>query len=604
MLKAGLLLLVAGLLVNRTYSQEPSLKESPQVLLASESTVGQLVPELIITDLHGQQRKLSAYSSERYLVIAFTSTSCPLCRKYAPTLARLEKQYANRSVAFLFINPTATDNTEEIRKHPFAGVYCHDIKGEVTAALGIRSTTEVVVIDAARTVVYRGAVDDQYGLGYSLDAPKQHFLKQALDELLSGRQPLIQATSAPGCILDAPSKQPVKQPITYYGRISRIVQMHCLECHRTGGVAPFTLDSYEALIAHKGMIGKVVEKGTMPPWFAASPPAGQHSRWINDRSIPTQDKADLLNWLKGTHEIGNPQDAPLPRVFDEHWQIGKPDAVLKFEKPVSIKAEGTMPYQNIRVESSFEEDKWVQAVEVRPSARGVVHHVIVSVIPSGTVLDRIRNRGSGDAVARLREGGDERSGFFAIYVPGNGQLVFPPGFAKKLPKGAKLNFQMHYTPNGTATTDQTEIGFVFAREKPQFEVKVAGIANLRFEIPPQAANYEVTQRLRIPFDATIMGFVPHMHLRGKACRYEVVSPDERKQVILDIPRYDFNWQLLYRLKEPLALKQGDVLLYTSWYDNSDKNRANPDPSKTVRWGPQTYDEMMLGYVEYFIPAKP
>ena len=589
--------------VSPVLAGEAGTKEMPRILRAAESTVGRLTADITFNDIQGKPHRLSEYKSKQLLVIAYTSVSCPLCRKYAPTLARLEKQYADKGVAFLFVNPTASDNVDEIKKHGFAGVYCHDRDGKLTAALGTTSTTEAIVLDAARTVVYRGAVDDQYGLGYSLDAAKKNYLSEALDDLLASKSPRVAATTAPGCALDAPVSVKSTSAVSYYATISRIMQMHCVECHRSGGVGPFALDTYDSVIAHKGMIKKVVDKGTMPPWFAVAASKSEHSPWINDRSLPAQDKQDLLAWLNGSLEKGNAADAPLPRQFDEHWQIGKPDATFKFPKPVAIKAEGTMPYQNIRVETNLDEDKWVQAVEVKPSARGVVHHVIVSIVQPGALLDRLRSRAQGEGETRSRDGTDERSGFFAIYVPGNSQLVFPEGFAKKLPKGAKLNFQMHYTPNGTATEDQTEIGFIFAKSKPLYEVKVAGIANLRFEIPPGADNHQVTQALRLPFDANVIGFVPHMHLRGKACRYEITSPTERKQVILDIPHYDFNWQLLYRLKEPLQLKKGDMLLYTSWYDNSEKNPANPDPKKAVRWGPQTFDEMMLGYVEYFVPVK-
>jgi hypothetical protein len=190
-------------------------------------------------------------------------------------------------------------------------------------------------------------------------------------------------------------------------------------------------------------------------------------------------------------------------------------------------------------------------------------------------------------------------------VPGNSTLAYPDGFAKRLPKGARLRFQMHYTPNGTATTDQTRIGLVWAKQPPQHEVRVAGIANPRISIPPGADNHREEASLRLPMDAQVMAFLPHLHVRGKACRYEVVRTDGKTATVLDIPRYDFNWQLAYRLFEPLSVRTGDSIRFTAWYDNSAKNPANPDPAKTVRWGSQTFDEMHLGYIEYFIPgAKP
>jgi hypothetical protein len=224
----------------------------------------------------------------------------------------------------------------------------------------------------------------------------------------------------------------------------------------------------------------------------------------------------------------------------------------------------------------------VQAIEVRPGNISVVHHVIVAL------------RGIDNEV-------DERDGYWGAYVPGNSTLVYPDGYARLLPKGAKLRFQMHYTPNGTATEDSTRIGLVFAKEPPRHEVKVAGIANARIRIPPGAGNHQEVASLRLPFDVQILGFLPHMHLRGKAARYEALTADGT-EVLLDIPRYDFNWQLLYQLAEPRTLRQGDTIRFTCWFDNSENNPANPDPSKTVRWGPQTEDEMHLGYVEYIVPG--
>jgi hypothetical protein len=380
--------------------------------------------------------------------------------------------------------------------------------------------------------------------------------------------------------------------ITYHNRISRIVQAHCVECHRAGGVAPFRLETYDDVVAHAGMIRKVVEKGTMPPWFAAPAAEGTPSPWANDRTVPAADKADLLGWLKSERPKGDAADAPLSRAYADGWLIGKPDAVFEFPTPVAVKASGTMPYQTVTVATKLTEDRWVKAVEVRPSAREVVHHVLVFVRPPG----------KDDADDRRDGAAEERKGFFAVYVPGQSVLSYPDGFAKRLPRGSLLRFQMHYTPNGTATEDRTRIGLVFAELPPQFEVKVAGIVNPKLSIPPGADNHPEPAALRVPTTVTALGFLPHMHVRGKAFRYEITPPGGKTETVLDIPRYDFNWQLYYRLAEPRPLPPGTVVKATGWYDNSTKNPANPDATKTVRWGPQTTDEMMLGYLEYFIPA--
>lgn len=580
-------------------SKVDPIKQAPRVLKPAEAGVGRMIPDIGFTDLTGKEGALNDYRTAKLTVVAFTSTSCPISRKYIPSLARLEKEYSAKGVAFLFINPTATDKPDA---RAFAGRYIHD-NGKLTSVFAATSTTEVFILDSKRTVIYRGAIDDQYGAGYSRDEPRNRYLAVALDEALAGKMPITSATEAPGCSLEPDLVKVPSVPQTYHARIERIIQANCIECHRSGGVAPFSLEKYEEVVAHKGIIKKVVERGTMPPWFALASTKGQHSPFVNDRSLTESDKKDLLAWLAGDLKKGDRADAPLPRKYEPGWLIGKPDVVFQLPKPIAIKAEGTMPYQNVTVETNLEEDKWVQALEVQPTAREVVHHVLVHAIPKGTMPQR--NAGIGAIRPGAEDGREEAQGFFAIYVPGNSVLIYPEGYAKKLPKGCTLRFQIHYTPNGKATEDQTKFGLVFAKEPPRHEVKVVGIVNNKFLIPPGDDNFKVDARIPIPFDAHILAFAPHMHLRGKAAKYELKTPDGQTATLLDVPHYDFNWQLLYRFATPVFAPKGSSLSFTAWYDNSEGNPANPDPKKLVRWGQQTYDEMHLGYVEYIIdgPGK-
>lgn len=572
-------------------AEKDQVREAPRVLPLNQSNVGRLVPDLSMTTVDSRTVTVKSLMGKHGLVIAFTNTTCPICKKYGSTLARLEASLAVKGINLLYVNPTGNEKQPDIdafrSTHQLKAPYVHDRDGVISQTLKATTTAEVFLLDAQRTVVYHGALDDQYGLGYSRDAARQQYLLDAVTALLKHRQAEPAATTAPGCELDV-KPTTSSTPITYHNRISRIMQANCVECHRTGGVAPFKLDSYDDVVAHAGMIRKVVDKGTMPPWFA-SPVSGQSHTWANDRSLAASDKTDLFAWLSSDRPQGNASDAPLPRSYADGWLIGKPDAVFEFPKPVAVKANGTMPYANITVETRLTEDKWVKAMEVRPSARDVVHHVLVFALPPA----------DSDAPPPIL---DESAGYFAIYVPGQSVLSYPEGFAKKLPKGTRLRFQMHYTPNGTATEDSTRIGLVYAEKAPQYEVKVVGLANPRMSIPAGADHHPEQALLRVPMNATVLGFLPHMHLRGKAFRYEITMPGGKPETVLDVPRYDFNWQLYYRLAEPLPITPGTVVKATGWFDNSTKNPANPDASKTVRWGPQTYDEMMLGYLEYYVPV--
>lgn len=575
----------------------PSSKAAPVPVLASEWGVGRWIPDLELRPEAGPAFRWSGrFGKARAVVVAVTSTSCPVSGRYGPTLAALEQEFESRGVSFLWVDPVDTDSVESIgrwaRELGLRGPWVRDAGGTLSKALGFRSTAEVLVVDAARTVQYRGAVDDQYGPGYSKAAPTRRHLVEALEAVLAGRPVETPGTSVPGCDLETAAPIPPARPVTYHHRISRILEQSCVPCHREGGIAPFALTSPAEVAAHAGMIRRQVSEGLMPPWFAA-PPAHGPSPWLNDRSLPAADKADLLAWLEQGRPEGDPSQALRPRSHPTTWQSGEPDVVLRIPEPVEVAASGVMPYVNVEVPTGFDSDRWVQAWEVRPTAREVVHHVLVYVLPPG-------KDGKPDRSARI----DGAGHYLAAYAPGYQAVTYPDGWAKHVPAGSTLRFQLHYTPRGRATRDQSALGLRFSKAPPRHEVRVGAVA-APIDIPPGDPDFRIEGRLPVPKAARLMSFMPHMHLRGKAYRYELERPGVAPVTLLDVPRYDFNWQLLYRYHEPLALQSGDTLRFTAWFDNSDQNPANPDATKWVHWGPQTYDEMQLGYVEYFLPgAKP
>ena len=572
-----------------------SLQEKPRRLKGSEYGVGHQVADVPMKDTQGRDAALSSFKGSKAVVVAMFSTSCPISGKLGPELARIERDYAAKEVSMLLVTPIAAETAEDIAK--FTGDYSlkspvvHDAKGEFAAALGATTTTEVFVLDAARTLVYRGAINDQYGLGYSKDAPTESYLRSALDAVLRSEKPAITATTAPGCELDLRTKvvAPTKTTLTYHREISRLFQSHCVECHRADGIGPFSLESYADVIEHAGMIRKQVARGAMPPWFAAKQPGETESPWSNDCSLTERDKSDLLAWLDSPRAQGDAKDAPVAREWSSGWTIGRPDYIVQLPRPVVIKAEGTMPYQVVSAETTLTEDKWVQAYEIMPTDRRVVHHVIVTVHPKGT--DRVKDREEG------------AGGYWAAYVPGNSKQVYPDGFARKLPAGSVVRFQIHYTPNGKATEDQLRMALIFAKQTPRFLVETTALPRHKLSIPPGEANHVETEVRTIPFDMNAMAFMAHMQVRGKSFKFELIQADGTTETLLDIPRYDFNWQLRYDLGQYRMLPRGTRLKITAVYDNSPANAANPDPTKLVKWGPQTADEMMIGYIEHFTPVS-
>ncbi|MEY4854906.1 MAG: hypothetical protein RIR32_1582 [Verrucomicrobiota bacterium] len=586
-----------GLPANAPSIKPEDLKKitsGPEVLKPGEVGIGRMIPDVAFTDLAGKSHRLS--DSRKGTVIIMTSATCPVSKRYASSIAELHKEIAGQGLTLLLVNPLASEKPEEIKAQLAAAgltaTYVHEKEKALAGALQARTTTEVFLLDAARTLVYRGAFDDQYGINYNLDAPKHRYLRDAIAAFLRGDKPAVQATAAPGCELDLPEK-PASQTTTavsYHRDVARILQQNCVTCHRDGGVAPFALDDLEEVQDRAKTIRRVVTEGTMPPWFAGIEKDAAKNPWANDCSLSPRDKADLLAWIDSKDRpLGNPAEAPLKRTYPAEWSIGKPDMIVQLSKAYDIKATGFMPYANDIVETELTEDRWVQSYEILPSARDVVHHVIVRV------------HAKGEAVRKADEGSE---GYWAIYVPGNGASVYPEGFARKIPAGAKVSFQIHYTPSGVAKKERLKMGLVFAKHPPTYEVRTAPLANIRLAIPPGAPRHIETHSQRVPFDMPVTGFMPHMHTRGAGFRYEVTYPDGKGEVLLDIPRYDFNWQLRYELKQPKLIPKGSTLKITAAFDNSAGNKANPDPTKLVKWGSQTVDEMMIGYVEYFRPLSP
>jgi Ca2+-binding EF-hand superfamily protein/mono/diheme cytochrome c family protein len=566
----------------------------PEVLKPGDVGIGRMIEDLSFTTLDGQSASLSGFKRKSSLVILMTSATCPVSKRYIPSVAKLATELTAQNVALLLLNPFASETADEIKAQlTEAGItaaYLHDKDKKLAAMLHASTTTEVFLLDATRTLVYRGAFDDQYGINYSLDAPKHRYLHDAISAHLKGETPAIQATAAPGCELDlADAPKLSLSPVTYHRDVARILQQNCVTCHRDGGIAPFALDDLAEVKDHAKVIKRVITEGTMPPWFAAIEKDAEKNPWVNDCSLSAKDKADLLAWIESSDRpLGNVAEAPANRTYPAEWRIGTPDLIIPLSRAYDIKADGFMPYAFDVVDTDIAEDQWVTAYEILPSERDVVHHVIVQVHEKGSDA-RDREEGAG--------------GYWAIYVPGNGACVYPDGFARKIPAGARVSFQIHYTPSGKAKKERLRMGLVFAKTAPQYEVKTLALANNRIAIPPGASHHVETQSRRVPFDIPITSYMAHMHIRGKAFKYEVTYADGKTETLLDIPRYDFNWQLRYDYKEPKLIPRGSTLTITAAYDNSAENKANPDPSKLVKWGSQTVDEMMLGYFEYFVPLS-
>ncbi|HEY6765148.1 MAG TPA: hypothetical protein VI386_10270, partial [Candidatus Sulfotelmatobacter sp.] len=391
---------------------------------------------------------------------------------------------------------------------------------------------------------------------------------------------------------------------TFYRDILPILQEYCQSCHRPGEIAPMPLETYEQAKPVARRIGAAVAMKMMPPWFADS----RYGHFANDPSLTEQQIQTLVKWAENNMPAGDPRDAPAPAKFTDGWNIAEPAVVIKMPKPVSIPPSGEVDYTYEIVPTAFSEDRWVQMAEMRPSAPAHVHHAVVYIRPPDSNWLRQAPVGTPFTASMLidpaerRQAHETTSDLLLVFAPGSSPDQWPDGLAKFIPAGSDLVFQMHYTTNGKPDEDQTGIGLVFAKNPPKQRVITLQLNNHALVIPPGADNFHVEVEGTLPNDATLLSLFPHMHLRGKRFEYDIVHDDGTIDPLLRV-NYHFHWQLSYRLAEPLSLKAGTRLRAVAWYDNSKNNPHNPDPGKTVTWGDQTSDEMMVGFFDVAVPAE-
>jgi hypothetical protein len=380
-----------------------------------------------------------------------------------------------------------------------------------------------------------------------------------------------------------------------------LFNQHCVTCHRPGEMAPMSLLSYQQVRPWAKAIKEKVARGAMPPWHSDAP----RGTFVNDRRLNDVEKSTILRWVDGGAPEGNPKDLPAAPKFAEGWEIGTPDVILKMPTPFDVPATGTIPYKMFSIPTNFTEDRWVQAIEIRPGERSVVHHVLAFVSDSSgkrepeafTVVVPEVPEQTRERLANAGEGG---RGLIATTAPGTNAMKFEPGAALRIPAGATITFQIHYTAGGKTVADQTAIGMVFAKQPPRTVVRTSAFMNPLLTLPAGAADQAVPSAILFKEDVHITALFPHTHLRGKSWEYRLVYPDGRTQVVLSVPTYDFNWQTYYIFETPLAAPKGSRLEAVAHYDNSANNKNNPDPSIAVRWGQQTWQEMQYTGINYTV----
>jgi len=572
---------------------------SVPALAAEKSPIGQTVQDFALQDYRGQTHSLSDFDDYELVVVAFLGTECPLAKLYGPRLQELADEYAQRGVAFIAIDPNRQDSITELahyaRVHRIEFPLLKDTGNLVADQFGAERTPEVFLLDRERKIRYRGRIDDQYGIGsstgYARTEIRRRHLAVAIDELLANKPVSVEVTEAHGCIIGRVRPADENSDVTYGNQISRLLQKHCVECHREGQIAPFALTEYEEVAGWAEMMAEVVRQQRMPPWHADP----SYGTFANDRSMTSEEKELLYEWVANGAPAGDLSNVPEPIEYEEGWQLGEPEEIYYLDdEPFTVPATGVVEYQYFIVDPGWTEDRWIKTSECLIDNRQVVHHIFVFAVPPDANMPMWEG-------AREQSDGASGGGFGTELIAGAAPGTPPMGYhnssmAHFVKAGTKLLFQMHYTPIGHEVKDRTCVGFRFADPADvKHNVKMNLAINVTFNIPPGASDHPVESSRKFDRDTLILTMAPHMHLRGKSFRYDLEYPDGSVETLLDVPQYDFNWQNIYKLAEPKFAPAGSTLRCYATFDNSEDNLANPDPTAEVRWGDQTWEEMMIGW---------
>jgi thiol-disulfide isomerase/thioredoxin len=553
-----------------------------QAARAEEKTVrvGDRIGKLDFKDIRYLPRSLDDFPNKKAFVVVFANTTCPLVQRYLPTLKQTEKEYRAKGVQFLAINVGADDSVVAMAaqavKFELEFPVVKDFDGDCVRALGVERTPGVALLDGERRLRYRGRIDDQYRLGGTRPAATRNDLREAIEEVLAGRDVSVKETPVDGCPITFSEPKSATAKVTFSEHVAPILKSHCQECHRPDTSAPFSLLTYHQAAANADAIAEVVADGRMPPWFACE----DYGEFVNKRSLSRTEKDTLIQWARTGKEEGDESKAPPPRRAESsgRWLIGKPDLILQSPKH-DLPAAGDIPYKYVVLPYVFPADTWIQRIQILPDNPRVVHHCNMAYIVPG---DKYK-----------------KSIFITGTVPGGSPMLLDPGMGFLIPEKASLVLQIHYVTTGKEEKCQISVGFKYAGGIVQKRLRHKLLEDNQFAIPPGAPAHPVRNTKEFEEDADALALFVHMHLRGRDMTFRAKYPDGKEETLLMVPNYSFDWQIPYRWAEgKKRFPKGTKLEAVAHYDNSSFNPYNPDPKATVKDGPQTYHEMMNGFVFY------
>ncbi len=560
------------------FASEPDGPEAGQPPLEQ----GLRVDNFQLLDQHGKAHELYYHRDASAIVLMVHGIGCPVVRNSLADFAALSRQFARDNVRFFYLNSNAHDDREAIARE--AQEWSIDIPvlsdqaQLIGPSLALTRTAEVLVIDPATwRVVFRGPLNNRVSYQRQQEAASEHYASDAIDALLAGHAVPQTDRELQGCLINWLEDDPV----TYAEDIAPLLQRHCLACHSEGGIAPWAMSQYEIVRGFAPMLREVVRTGRMPPWFADP----LHGEWREGQGLSALEKRQLVRWVEEGALQGEGRD-PLQELTgaSQAWRLGEPDLVVEIPAQ-EVPASGVIDIQYPVVPNPLDTPRWIVAAQVMPGDRKALHHMYAGI---GTV------DGSSQTV---------RDSFIVGWSPGLELGEMPAGTGVYLPADAAFLFEMHYTAYGKATVDRTRIGLYFAEQPPQQPLRYGEVINQLIDIPANARDHIEQAYYDVTADMTLHTLVPHSHYRAYATRYSVRFPDGSREILLSVPAYDFNWQRSYSFATPRRIPAGSRIEYTTWFDNSRHNLANPDPGKRLFWGLQSEDEMVLGVFLYTLDGE-
>jgi mono/diheme cytochrome c family protein len=567
----------------------------PDVAQAADAAMPAMTPGLLkvdnfrLTDADLQSHELYRLKDAPAIVLITQGDGCPIVRNIANTLKDLHAKYKAKGVEFMMLNSnlqdTAAETVEEAKAYGYDMPILMDPNQLVGEQLGVTRTAEIIVIDPKTwTVTYRGPVDDRVTYERQKATATANYADDAIAATLEGKPVAVAKRDPEGCIInfaarEAKAKAAI-ETISYTKTIAPLIRDKCVACHEPGGIGPMPLTSYEKIKGFAPMIRETIRTQRMPPWHA-DPNVGH---FLGDKSLSPDQIKTLVHWIEAGAPRGAGED-PLAKVSFQapEWPLGKPDLILKIPA-YTIPATGVVDYQRPYTMNPETEGHWIRASTIKPGQRQGVHHILTGYIDKIPADGKVTESNWGQSV-----GG---------YAVGAESDIHPKDIGTYLPAGGAVGFQNHYTPFGKEAVDNSEVGLYFYKDKPKLMMRSNVILNVTLDIPANDPHHKEVSYLTFPHDALLYSAFPHAHYRADSADLKIRYPDGHEELLMSLPHYDFNWQRAYEFKEPVKVPAGAKLITTYYYDNSKRNPGNPDPTREVTWGEQSFQEMLYTALQY------